>query len=124
MEWSSKQFYDGKLVADETVKNHDIKGISKTLKEVKAPLMFIDTAGSKLGENLDKGDSDLTKSKYNIGEADLVKIVYEELKNHGLKGEQIGIITPYNAQVNFIKQLLEGEPVEISTVDGFQGREK
>lgn len=29
--------------------------------------MFIDTAGSKLGENLDKGDSDLTKSKYNIG---------------------------------------------------------
>jgi ATP-dependent RNA/DNA helicase IGHMBP2 len=46
------------------------------------------------------------------------------LRCHGILPEQIGIITPYNAQVNLIKQLLEGETVEISTVDGFQGREK
>jgi superfamily I DNA and/or RNA helicase len=42
----------------------------------------------------------------------------------------IGVISPYNAQVNLIKKLIrskqefEGFPVEVSTVDGFQGREK
>lgn len=62
------------------------------------------------------------KSKKNIGEADLVRVVFNELRGHNLKPEQIGIITPYNAQVNFIKELLQGQNVEISTVDGFQGR--
>jgi ATP-dependent RNA/DNA helicase IGHMBP2 len=124
MEWSSQQFYDGKLVAHESVKSHNINGCVKMLQDVKAPLMFIDTAGSKMGENLDKEDNDISRSKYNVGEADLVKVVYGELKEHGLIPSQIGIIAPYNAQVNLIKQLLEGEKVEISTVDGFQGREK
>lgn len=124
MEWSSKQFYEGKLVAHSSVKTHEISGCVKTLQEAKAPLMFIDTAGSRLGENLDKDDSDLSRSKYNVGEADLVKVVVLELKEHGLQPNQIGVITPYNAQVNLIKLLLEGEQVEISTVDGFQGREK
>ena len=39
------------------------------------------------------------------------------------------MITPYNAQVDFLRKLFEknGEDlskIEISTVDGFQGREK
>lgn len=40
----------------------------------------------------------------------------------GVMPEDIGIITPYNAQVQLIKQKIEN--TEISTVDGFQGREK
>lgn len=122
MEWSSQQFYDGKLIAHGSVSEHTINGCVKELHEVKAPLMLIDTAGSKMGENLDREDGDLSKSKFNVGEADIVKVVYLELKEHGLLPSQIGVITPYNAQVNLIKQLLAGEAVEISTVDGFQGR--
>lgn len=49
MQWSSRQFYEGKLVAHESVKSHNINGCVKQLEEVKAPLMFIDTAGSKMG---------------------------------------------------------------------------
>ena len=44
----------------------------------------------------------------------------------GLDRKDIGIITPYAAQVKLIKQLLiEKElKVEVNSVDGFQGREK
>lgn len=47
-----------------------------------------------------------------------------------MKSEEIGIITPYNAQVDVLKKLFANleikdiEKLEISTVDGFQGREK
>jgi superfamily I DNA and/or RNA helicase len=35
------------------------------------------------------------------------------------------VITPYNAQVQLLRRLLEGiEGLEIGTVDGIQGREK
>lgn len=79
-----------------------------------------------------KGNGSLSESKYNEGEADLVIQTILELKNEvGLSnGLNIGVISPYNAQVNLIKKLirskleLEGFPVEVSTVDGFQGREK
>lgn len=79
-----------------------------------------------------KGNGSLSESKYNEGEADLVIQTILELKNEVglLNGLNIGVISPYNAQVNLIKKLirskleLEGFPVEVSTVDGFQGREK
>lgn len=39
---------------------------------------------------------------------------------------EIGVMTPYNAQVNLLQQMLgrKYSKVEVSTVDGFQGREK
>ena len=68
-------------------------------------------------------------SKCNKGEADLVLILYNELLEYSLTAQDIGIITPYNAQVDIIKKLFEKNnkdltKIEISTVDGFQGREK
>jgi superfamily I DNA and/or RNA helicase len=41
----------------------------------------------------------------------------------GVRPQDIGIITPYNAQVALLKELrpLELAEVEISSVDGFQG---
>lgn len=38
--------------------------------------------------------------------------------------EQIGIIAPYNAQVNALKAALPGRHIDIATVHKFQGREK
>ena len=46
-----------------------------------------------------------SESKYNIGETDLVITVINELTNElGLQGSDIGVISPYNAQVNLIKK--------------------
>ncbi len=53
MNWSSEQFYHGRLVADNTVKDQTIDSLFE-LKHFKAPLMLIDTAGNKMGENFDK----------------------------------------------------------------------
>lgn len=60
-----------------------------------------------------------------IREADLVKLVVGHLLNlDGINPADIGVIAPYNAQVSFLKELIHNRKVEISTVDGFQGREK
>ena len=41
--------------------------------------------------------------------------------NNGLSEDEIGIISPYADQVKIIQ---DRTPVEVKTVDGFQGREK
>lgn len=44
----------------------------------------------------------------------------------GVEAEQIGIISPYKAQLKVIRHLLRhyGPALEIHTVDRFQGRDK
>jgi hypothetical protein len=47
-------------------------------------LMFIDTAGADMGEEKETQDEtkllyDKNKSKSNLGEADLVRVIYKEL---------------------------------------------
>ena len=66
------------------------------------PLMFLDTAGSLMYEGIDEElEQD---SKYNNGECDLVIQVLKELISYGVQKSDIGVITPYNAQVNLIKK--------------------
>ncbi|KAJ1910320.1 hypothetical protein H4219_006238, partial [Mycoemilia scoparia] len=70
--------------------------------------------------------SSLTESKLNRGEADLVVLHVKDLFSHGLTQSDIAVISPYNAQVDLLKQLLRPDypDLEIGSVDGFQGREK
>ena len=53
----------------------------------------------------------------------------------GVRHDEIGVITPYNAQVELLRAELheerqvtaaggEGSALDVGTVDGFQGREK
>lgn len=73
MEWSSQNVYGGQLRAHESVAHHSI-GAGDNI------LLFIDTAGAKMGESVSEGRSDRkTKSKSNLGEADLIRIIYNEL---------------------------------------------
>ena len=65
-------------------------------------------------------------SKANDGEAGVVLAYVARLVRGGLRSDQIGVITPYSAQVANLKER-RGERfagLEIHTVDGFQGREK
>lgn len=108
MTWPSHHFYEGRLISNDTVKNW-------TLPNTEGPLMFLDTIGCEMRDSGDAGDS-----KFNLGEASLVDVFVQELRTLGV--QEIGVITPYNAQVEVLHGL--GLTCEVSTVDGFQGREK
>ncbi|CAF5143115.1 unnamed protein product, partial [Rotaria sp. Silwood1] len=134
MSWSSNEFYEGKLIADESVKSHllkDLSNISKRDSECEiddenlsqCPLFLIDTTGYDMPEI----SCDDENSRGNEGEVALVSIHVQELiENYGVSIDQIGVITPYNMQVQLLRQkLLNKYPtLEIKSVDGFQGREK
>ena len=68
------------------------------------------------------------ESKLNRGEAEAAFAHVRRLLAAGVKPSEIGIITPYAAQVGVLREMRpegpQGVQIEISTVDGFQGREK
>jgi superfamily I DNA and/or RNA helicase len=121
MEFPSREFYDGKLLAHESVRAHlacELPKVKKT-ELTSAALVFADTAGTGWEERFDE----LLQSRDNEGEAGLAVKIVDELLEAGLKPRQIGVLSPYVAQVRKLKSLLP-QGVEIGTVDGFQGREK
>lgn len=127
MEFSSKWFYEGKLIAHESVKN----GL---LRPYQTPVDFIDTAGCGYEEEQDTE----TLSRFNQEEANLtIKVIEKLIEEVGVNEwveEQIslGIITPYRAQVDHLQKLSDSSSaletlhklVTINTVDAFQGQER
>jgi len=128
MGFSNKTFYENSLIADESVKNHTLKDFSlkepevyKDILDPNEPLVFVDTQGKESFENLPERSTSYENEK----EAKIVEKCVRELVKMGLKEEDIGVISPYMAQVKKIKTVLEEfELLEIKSVDGFQGREK
>ncbi|WP_456342943.1 IGHMBP2 family helicase [Thermovibrio sp.] len=129
MDFPSRHFYGGKLVAAPEVKGHTLADLGvkepEKFKEVldpREPLAFLDTSKINAYEFQPKGST----SYENYEEAKLAVELAHLLHRMGLDKRDIGIITPYAAQVKLIKQLLiEKElKVEVNSVDGFQGREK
>jgi ATP-dependent RNA/DNA helicase IGHMBP2 len=84
-------------------------------------LLLIDTAGCEMHERETEAGS-----RYNEGEAMLVSQHVRKLLELGVDEREIAIITPYNGQVELVRnQLLPEFPkLEIRSVDGFQGGEK
>jgi ATP-dependent RNA/DNA helicase IGHMBP2 len=168
MSYSSSALYRGKLVADESVKEHRLddlvqtrldlhatsssKSSSKSTSKSKSssssssssnnlpsgtssspsnnllddylknPLILVDTAGCSFEES-----GGANESKSNEGEAKVVTALVHKLLAAGLSPSDIGIISPYNAQVDLLRARLRpavGHDLEISSVDSFQGREK
>lgn len=122
MAFSSVQFYDDTLVADASVKSHllaDLPTVSGQDEVLNTAVTFIDTAGASYDESLEEDGS----SRLNREEANLIVKKVTLLLTQGLTPDDIGIITPYSAQVRLLRELL-GDDIEIFSVDGFQGREK
>ena len=42
----------------------------------------------------------------------------------GVAGSSIGVITPYQAQVQLLKSYIAESDIEVNTVDQYQGRDK
>lgn len=127
MTFPSTWFYDGKLVAHESVK----LGV---LRPYESPFEFIDTAGA----GYDEGQDPETLSRFNEEEAALTvklveKLVAEIGEDNWIQEKiSLGIITPYRAQVERLQHLVDVSPtllpvqrlITINTVDAFQGQER
>ncbi|XP_055802390.1 uncharacterized protein LOC129871491 isoform X2 [Solanum dulcamara] len=125
MNWSSRELYENKIEAHSSVASHmlyQLEDVKKSPSTEKA-LLLIDTAGCDMEEKKNEEDSTL-----NEGEAEVAIGHAKRLVESGVRASDIGLITPYAAQVVFLKTLKSNvdklKEMEISTVDGFQGREK
>ena len=94
----NQKFYGGKLLVMTEDKTGDAISVLKTVQG-----------------NHARGKTNLRQAE------EIQRIVLEESKNFTC--EQIGIIAPYNAQVDLLKTLV-GDKIDVSTVHKFQGREK
>ncbi|CAM6098544.1 unnamed protein product [Calypogeia fissa] len=125
MGWSSGELYENKLTAHESVKDQtlcQLEGVQSS-PATDPTLILIDTAGCDMDETKDEADS-----TSNEGEAKVALAHAKRLLQSGVKACDIGIIAPYNAQVGLLRSMRNEDrklaELEISSVDGFQGREK
>ncbi|WP_405295440.1 IGHMBP2 family helicase [Methanobrevibacter sp.] len=117
MRFPNREFYNNGLKSDSSVDNINIKDILDSHNPEEA-LLFIDTSDVDM-----EGETHLKDSKSIINnlEAEVSVKIAEDYLNDGVGVEDIGIISPYADQVKIIQDMT---PVEVKTVDGFQGREK
>ena len=122
MNFSSDVFYEKSLQADETVRAALLSDLPQVTSSAltDSPIHFIDTAGASYDEEQEP-DGD---SRLNPLEAELVIRKVNDLLACGLSSDQIAIISPYSAQVKYLREKIKHHEIEIDSVDGFQGREK
>ena len=119
MDFSNNQFYAGALKADDSVKTISLLGHETTQLE------FIDTAGC----GYDEKQHEESLSSYNEGEFEVLQKHLNNLLETNNELLEIGIISPYKAQVNFIQEHFTEEfqlthNITINTIDSFQGQER
>ncbi len=127
MQFSSQYFYKNQLKANKSVAHW-------TNFQGDTPIEFIDTAGTGYFEEVDTE----TRSSFNLEEANLLKTHFNQYItllssiNKLSEVENIGIISPYKAQINVLKTLFEGDNIHedftgklaVNTIDAFQGQER
>ncbi|KAF8424475.1 P-loop containing nucleoside triphosphate hydrolase protein [Tirmania nivea] len=141
MTFPSKAFYGGKLIAHDSVRGRllqDLPGVEDT-EDTHYPIIFLDTQGGDFPESEADAKSPGigTESKSNPGEILLCVSHVRKLLVAGVKGSSIAVITPYSAQLSLLvdafslaagsssgEEAMEWGKVELSSIDGFQGREK
>ena len=135
MQFSSDYFYHGQMRSAPEVAH-------RVIHEGDAPILWFDTSTINLGEDekndfreqfigesfgrVNKGEANLTIS--------LLQIYFQRIGKQRILDDRIdvGIISPYRAQVQYLKRLIKKRPffkpychlISINTVDGFQGQER
>ena len=123
-EFPSMRFYDNKLLDGAGLENRDTPA-GFIWPDWDAPVAFVPVTGHETQD-------EFGKSRSNIDEAALTMSVLDSLLAPGdLSPEDVGIISPYAAQIRLLNSLAEESKnpeiyagVEMQSVDGFQGREK
>jgi predicted DNA helicase len=135
MGFSSEHFYGGKLEAHQSVRYADLCAFDLNFASDQ-PVEFLDTAGLGLIE-ITIPES---RSTANPEEADLLLKRLTQLlapyypADDQTKRLSIGVIAPYRAQINYLKDtieesdalsgLLQSRTLSVGTVDSFQGQER
>jgi ATP-dependent RNA/DNA helicase IGHMBP2 len=108
MGFSSLKFYSNKLTAHPLVAD-------RLLRPGDKPFTFIDTAGAGYEEQA-AGTSTVNPEEAAFIVRHITAMDYADIS--------VAVISPYKEQVKLLKELLSGTPVEVNTVDGFQGQER
>ena len=135
MAFSSEQFYGGQLEAHHSVRYAGLEAYDESFAP-DLPVEFIDTAGLGFFE-ITIPES---RSTANPEEADLLLKRLDELLERHDQAEQkqkpltIGVIAPYRAQINYLKDAIEENDrlnglvqhrlLSVGTVDSYQGQER
>jgi DNA replication ATP-dependent helicase Dna2 len=90
-------------------------------------VVFLDTSllGAIKATRSGNENDESNKSPVNHLEADIAMLIVQALHGSGLSYDQVGIIAPYQSQVQHLKKMaVEMPELEINTVDQYQGRDK
>ncbi len=109
MTFPSRKFYNNALIAHDSVKTRGLPD--------EVAFIFIDTAGRAFDEERPEEGGSL----FNRGEAALAAQLATALLT---KTNDVGLLSPYAAQVEILREACETLEAEVNTIDGFQGREK
>lgn len=121
LQFSNVLFYDSKLRAKISEPEKSFGTRWKYLNNKKFPVMFHCV---KVPSQVERNSS------FNPGEIEVVCFYVSLLLNFGINGvrvspEDIGIVSPYKAQLNLLTDALRGfGNLEIGTAEYYQGREK
>ncbi|GMT00501.1 hypothetical protein PENTCL1PPCAC_22675, partial [Pristionchus entomophagus] len=121
IDWSNARFYEGNVKSHPAVADQLLSGTHPGFpQEFNLPMIHfdMDTVSTYTEEFVDK-------SFQNMGEAKAIVTYIRKLMTFGVKDEEIGVISPYFAQISLIRQLLIDRPgVMVNTVDAFQGKQR
>jgi ATP-dependent RNA/DNA helicase IGHMBP2 len=125
MNFSNQQFYENELTAHESVKDRTLE----LDEDLNAPVTFIDTAGCGFEEKTNEE----YKSRYNPEEFIVLREhLYQLVKCYEFPEDlpSIGIVSPYREQTIYMKEMIAEDealsalPLDINTIDAFQGQER
>ncbi|KAK8864662.1 hypothetical protein IAR55_001912 [Kwoniella newhampshirensis] len=136
----SETLYKSSLLSDPSVAKRKLLGLptiddrtSEEARDILEPnVVFFDTAGCEFFERTEGEGGDVKRaplgegSKSNENEAEIVAKWARKLASLGVPPAEIGIVTPYQAQVSVLSALLHEEypDMTIGSVDGLQGQER
>lgn len=127
MHFSSRWFYDGRLQAAPEVKYRGLLDFDTPIEWIETD--ELDSPEEFVGENygrINKPEAELTIAQL---KAYIAKIGRERFLEERI---DVGVISPYKAQVQYLRQLLRRDEffkpyrhaLTVNTVDGFQGQER
>lgn len=127
MHFSSRWFYDGRLQAAPEVKYRGLLDFDTPIEWIETD--ELDSPEEFVGENygrINKPEAELTVAQL---KAYIAKIGRERFLEERI---DVGVISPYKAQVQYLRQLLRRDEffkpyrhaLTVNTVDGFQGQER
>lgn len=139
MEFSSRWFYEGRMVAAPEVENRSILDLDVPIEWIdtndmeEGNEMQISTTSEAFREKITRNSGKTNEDEAILALSALQKYI-EDIGSERILEERLdmGLISPYRAQVQLLRSMLRHTPffkpfrklISVNTVDGFQGQER